>query len=240
MQKNESKNKARCWAVIPAAGSSQRMGAELPKQYLPINDLTVIEASLSCFQRHPNIAGIVVALHKNDRHWKSLAVAKDASIHTVTGGATRANSVYAAINKLLEIAKEDDFVLVHDAARPCLSFKDLDTLIKQLQNDEVGGILATKVVDTIKKSHHDRLNVVKSTVDRSRLWKALTPQMFRISILKNALQHCLKNNIKVTDEASAVEELELEVKLIEGRSDNIKITQQEDLQLADFILKNPG
>lgn len=214
------------------------MGADVPKQYLSLQNSTVIEASLSGFLRHPQIAGVVVALQQEDQMWSDLNIATHKSIHTVVGGKTRALSVNSALNKVLEMSKSNDFVLVHDAARPCLSYSDLDLLIQQLQQDKVGGILATPISDTIKHAKEIDANIeVSKTIDRANLWKALTPQMFRVAVLQKALNHCFENNIDATDEASAVEAIGLKVKMIEGRSDNIKITRPEDIQLAESILK---
>ena len=238
MPNNDHHQLSRCWGIIPAAGISQRMGAAVPKQYLPLQNSTVLEASLACFLHHPNIVGVVVVLHENDNMFSKLEISSDKPIHTVVGGATRAHSVNAALNKVKEISVENDFVLVHDAARPCLSEADLDLLIHQLRNDEVGGILATPVSDTIKQAKQNCADLeIYNTVDRTHLWKALTPQMFRLEVLHKALTYCFENNLEVTDEASAVEAIGLSVKLIEGRSDNIKITRPEDLHLAESIMQ---
>jgi len=230
----------RYWAIIPAAGSSQRIGTAVPKQYLSLGDTTVIEASLSSFLKHPNIDGVIVALQADDQYWANLAVTKNEKIHTVIGGGSRAESVHNAIKYLENTpAKDEDFVLVHDAARPCLRYTDLDSLIQQLEQDDVGGILAAPVSDTLKliEKQAGLINTVNKTLDRENIWRAFTPQMFRLVTLKKALAHCIKQNIKVTDEASAVEALGLQVKLIKGHSDNIKVTHAEDLELASTIFK---
>ena len=239
MRNNDNKDSPRCWAIIPAAGSSQRMGSKIPKQYQTIFSTTVIEASIACFLRQPKILGVIVALHADDTRWSSLEIAKHEAVYTVTGGATRLESVSLALSKLISMSNEYDFVLVHDAARPCLTDSDLYHIIQNLLDSEVGGILATPVVDTLKKAikSNNSEDLIDKTLDRTNLWKALTPQMFRISILKRALDFCLENKIEVTDEASAVEAIGQEVKLVEGRSDNIKITQLDDLKLAEAILK---
>lgn len=214
------------------------MGAAVPKQYLQLQNSTVLEASLSCFLRHPDIVGVVVALHENDNMFSKLEISSDKPIHTVVGGDTRAHSVNVALNKVKKISAKNDFVLVHDAVRPCLSEADLDLLIHQLQDDEVGGILATPISDTIKQAKQNCADLeVSNTVDRTHLWKAMTPQMFRLDVLHKALNYCFDNNLKATDEASAVEAIGLSVKLIEGRSDNIKITRPEDLHLAELIMQ---
>ncbi len=228
-----------CWAIITAAGTSQRMGTAIPKQYLPLQDATVLEASISCFLRHPRINAVIVALHANDQTWKDLRIATHKSIHAVIGGATRAQSVNTALSRLTELSQANDFVIVHDAARPCLNYADLDRLINKLLQDEVGGILAVSVDDTIKRARRGNNSIeVESTIDRTHLWRALTPQMFRVWVLRKALNYCLQNNIKVTDEASAVEAIGLQVKLLEGRRDNIKITWPQDMTLAASIIKH--
>lgn len=227
----------RYWVIVPAAGISQRMGADTPKQYLPLNDATVIEAALSNFLKHPYILGVVVALHHDDRHWDDLAASHDDKIHTVLGGKSRSESVLNAITFLEGAsAEDDDYVIVHDAARPCLRSTDLELLLQQLEGDEVGGILAAPVSDTLKMVEK-KTGAVK-TLDRESIWRALTPQMFRLSILSRALKHCEERGIGITDEASAVEQLGLRVKLVKGQSDNIKITHAEDLELAAGIFKN--
>ena len=230
----------RYWAIIPAAGRSQRIGAAVPKQYLSLGNTTVLEAAISSFLHHPKIVGVIVALHPDDQHWENLAITRNKKIHSVVGGDSRAESVHNAINYLEDIpAKGQDFVLVHDAARPCLRHTDLDLLIQQLEHDDVGGILASPVNDTLKvvDNKAGSNNTVNKTLDRESIWRAFTPQMFRLVTLKKALAHCVKKNIKVTDEASAVEALGLQVKLVKGHSDNIKITHGEDLELATAILK---
>ena len=230
----------RYWAIIPAAGISQRMGAAIPKQYLPLTNTTVIEASLSNFLQHPNITGVVVALHANDQYWNNLSVTKNEKIHTVVGGNSRAESVHNAMQYLEHTPAEgSDFVLVHDAARPCLRLADLELLMQELEHDEVGGILASPMSDTLKmgEKHAEFVHVVRKTLDRENVWRAYTPQMFRLNTLKKALAHCAEKDIKVTDEASAVEHLGLQVKLVEGQSDNIKITHAEDITLATAIFK---
>lgn len=215
------------------------MGMDTPKQYLPLKNSTVLEESLSCFLRHPQVAGVVVALSAHDREWSGLKISSDRSIHTVVGGHCRAQSVSNALDRIRGMAGANDFVLVHDAARPCLSYADLDRLICKGLTDEVGAILATPVCDTIKQTRtSDDGWEVDQTLDRTHLWKALTPQMFRIGVLYKALQVCYENSQEVTDDASAVEAIGLRIKIIEGRSDNIKITRPEDIQLAELILQS--
>jgi 2-C-methyl-D-erythritol 4-phosphate cytidylyltransferase len=221
----------RFWVVIPAAGSARRMGATaVPKQYLPLGGATVIEHSLRPFLARSECAGIVVVLSAADDRWPAVPLASDPRITTTIGGGGRADSVRAGVASLKPRAPQGDWVLVHDAARPCLSDEDLARLLESLANDEVGGLLAAPVVDTLKRA--DGSGRVDTTVDRSALWRALTPQMFRLSILERALAQ----PSGATDEAQAVEALSLKPKLVEGSADNLKITVPEDLIRAERIL----
>lgn len=218
------------WVVVPAAGSARRMGASLPKQYLPIAGRTVIEHALRPFLARGECRGIVVALASDDRHFETLPVAKEERIRSVVGGAERTDSVRAGLRALG--ASASDWVLVHDAARPCLRDVDLVSLLEQLQDDEVGGLLAAPVVDTLKRA--DDSGRVAATVDRSTLWHALTPQMFRYGVLERALDQARGT----TDEAQAVEALGLAPKLVRGSVENLKITVPEDVARAERILSS--
>ncbi len=213
------------------------MEMDIPKQYLPLKNSTVLEESLSCFLHHPLIAGVVVALHANDHRWPSLKISTDPRVQNVVGGDTRARSVVNALERVRSLAAKEDFVLVHDAARPCLGYEDLDRLITEGLDGEDGVILASPVHDTVKQVRtSDGAQEVERTLDRSLLWKALTPQMFRVDVLHKALQFCIENDREVTDDASAVEAIGQPVRMIRGRSDNIKVTRPEDIQLAESIL----
>lgn len=224
------------WVVVPAAGSARRMGAAVPKQYLPLAGRTVIEWSLAPFLAHERAAAIVVVLAEHDQHWAQTSVAGDAKIATTIGGAERMDSVLAGLRALQDRAASDDWVLVHDAARPCLTTDDLDRLLSELNGDAVGGLLAAPVVDTLKRADdHAR---VSQTVTREKLWRALTPQMFRRDLLQSALESARAQGMAVTDEAQAVEALGLQPKLVQGDADNIKITLPEDLPRALRILKS--
>lgn len=223
------------WVVIPAAGVGKRMNADRPKQYLPLGGKTVIEHTLHRFVVHPAITGVVLALDAEDAYWASLDIVADKPLHTVTGGRERCHSVLNALVHLGKLLDEDDWVLVHDAARPCLSEPDVDVLLDTLGNDPVGGLLATPVKDTIKRADRDLR--IDATVDRTRLWHALTPQMFRLGLIARALEQSLADEFLVTDEASAVEHIGLKPRLVEGRADNIKITRPEDLAVAEHYLK---
>jgi len=234
---NTEKTFVRYWVIIPAAGSGQRMQADCPKQYLKIQNKTVLEHTLSVFE-HPNtISGIVLSLAEEDPLWPSVkqGLANYAlPLYESQGGEERCHSVFNAMTELQKYAQAQDWVLVHDAARPCVSWSDIQKLIDELKNDAVGGLLASPVKDTIKQSNLE--GHVASTVDRSHLWRALTPQMFRFELLYTALQLALEKKLWVTDDAPAIEQLGHKPKLIEGSSDNIKITTPEDLVLAELYL----
>lgn len=229
---------ARCWVIVPAAGSGQRMAAERPKQYLKLGEQTILEHSLAAMQAVPNLAGIVVALALDDAYWPALQLNISYPLFTVVGGAERAASVAAALEALVGQAAEHDWVLVHDAARPCVRQSDLIRLVTSVENDAIGGLLAVPVRDTMKQA--DPQHRVAKTIDRSQLWHALTPQMFRFAMLRQALTTALERGIAVTDEASAMELSGYHPRLVEGYADNIKITRPEDLALAQFFLKQQG
>ena len=227
--------KQNIWVVIPAAGVGRRMGSDVPKQYLVLNDTPVIEHTIRVFDLHDAISEIVVVVSKGDEYWPSLNIKTTKSITIADGGKERCDSVLNGLRSLEGKAMDDDWVLVHDAARPCLRKNDLSLLIKSLLQHEVGGILATPVRDTMKRSTVD--NVIKETVERENLWHALTPQMFRFGLLKSALESALNQDKVITDEASAIELAGYQPILVEGHSDNLKITQPEDLTLAAFFLR---
>lgn len=226
---------AKLWAVVPAAGSSRRMaGAALPKQYLPLAGRSVIEWSLAPFLERSDCERIVVVVAEQDRHWQQQSLARHPKIVTATGGAERVDSVRAGLQALASHATEHDWVLVHDAARPCLRSMDLNRLIADLGDDSVGGLLAAPVVDTLKRG--DVENRVQATVSRASLWRALTPQMFRYAVLERALRKAHETRSAPTDEAQAVEALGLQPRLVPGDPDNIKITLPDDVERAARLL----
>ncbi len=224
----------RYWAVLPAAGVGARMRADRPKQYLPLAGRTVIEHSLDRLLDHPAIAGGVVALAADDPYWPDLGYAPAKPLWTAPGGQERADSVLNALQVLARHAGADDWVLVHDAARPCLRRDDLDRLLAQGAAHAVGALLAVPACDTLKRA--DALGQVAQTLDRDGLWHAQTPQMFRLHALREALQGALQAGAKITDEASAMEWAGQAPLLVEGHADNLKITRAEDLALAAFYL----
>jgi len=217
------------WAVIPAAGVGARMAADRPKQYLQLGGRTILEHSLGCFLGHPDLKGLVVSLAVDDPYWPNLPCANDPRIVRADGGDERSGSVLNALLQLNALgASDDDWVLVHDAARPNLSRDDLDSLLAELADDPVGGLLAVPARDTLKRV--DKHGRVVETVDRSLIWQAYTPQMFRLGALHRALADSLVADAVITDEASAMEWSGQSPRLIEGRSDNIKVTRPEDLE----------
>ncbi|MEI6706250.1 MAG: 2-C-methyl-D-erythritol 4-phosphate cytidylyltransferase [Methylococcales bacterium] len=220
------------WAVVPAAGVGKRMNADRPKQYLELAGKTVIEHTLSRLLQAEVFAAVAVAISEEDPYWSELSIANHEKIITAAGGKERADSVLSGLHAIRTQATDDDWVLVHDAARPCITHADIHNLIESLINDEVGGILALPCADTLKNVQGKN---ILGTVDRSVIWRALTPQMFRYGTLKTALEHAVGNPV-ITDEASALELQGLQPKIVEGRPDNIKITRPEDLALAQFFM----
>ena len=222
------------WAVIPAAGIGSRMRADRPKQYLQLAGKSILEHTLHCFLDHPCLRGVVVSLAEDDPFWPSLECARDGRIYTAAGGAERADSVLNALLRLTELgAGEQDWVLVHDAARPNLAQADLDLLLAELADDAVGGLLAVPARDTLKRVGSD--GRVRETIDRSVIWHAYTPQMFRLGALHRALAEALVSDVAVTDEASAMEWAGQSPRLIEGRADNLKVTRPEDLHYLERL-----
>jgi 2-C-methyl-D-erythritol 4-phosphate cytidylyltransferase len=216
------------WVVLAAAGVGARMGADRPKQYLLLAGKTILEHSLACFLEHPQLRGLVVSLALDDPFWASLACADDPRIERADGGVERADSVLNALLRLGELgAQAQDWVLVHDAARPNLARTDLDKLLSTLATDAVGGLLGVPLRDTLKRVGAD--GRVRHTVDRQALWHAYTPQMFRLGRLRAALQDALAAGATITDEASALEWAGQAPRMVQGRADNLKITQAEDL-----------
>lgn len=226
----------RYWAVIPAAGIGSRMGSAQPKQYLTLRGKTILEHSITRLVEHPLIAGVMVALSPEDTLWPTLKLNHVAKpIYTIHGGAERADSVLNALTALSKYAAAQDWVLVHDAARPCLRGTDIDHLIQQLAEHPVGGLLGLPVADTMKRTNAQ--GEIIATVPRENLWRALTPQMFRFAILREALQQADRSSLHITDDASAMEAAGYTPVMVEGHPDNIKITRPEDITLAQMYLE---
>ncbi len=228
------REETRYWAGVPAAGVGRRMGGPVPKQYLELLGRPVIEHTLAALIDHPDIAGICVAVADDDGWWDNTAYAKHPRIIRVSGGEERSRSVLNILDRLEQTAQSDDWVLVHDAARPCLRRADLDSLVGNLRNHPVGGLLGVPVRDTMKRT--DEQGSIQDTVTRQGLWHAFTPQMFRLGMLQEALRAVVKQGLEVTDDASAMELAGYQPLMVEGHADNIKITRPEDLELASFYL----
>ena len=225
------------WCVIPAAGVGKRMQSATPKQYLRLHGKTVLEHSLACFLQHPAITGIVVVVSVGDEYWPELVPSyQGKSVYQTMGGKERADSVLNGLKYLQqELAVTDSVkVLVHDAARPCLSQQDLNTLLTA--NAEQGALLATPVRDTMKRAFKNQ-KIVSHTEERADLWHALTPQIAPLGLLVHALEQGLQMGASITDEASALEHLGLNPLLVEGDVRNLKITRPADLALAEFFLQ---
>ncbi|MCP3908671.1 MAG: 2-C-methyl-D-erythritol 4-phosphate cytidylyltransferase [Oceanicoccus sp.] len=233
----ELETSPRFFAVIPAAGVGKRMGSEIPKQYLPLLGKTVIEHTITTLLAEPLLDRIIIAVSAEDTHWQSLDVLKDARIEIVDGGAERSDSVLNGLKHLSSIASNNDWVLVHDVARPCIAASDIQRLITALSSHPVGGILAVPMSDTVKQVAG---KIIAATVDRSQLWHAQTPQMFRHQLLLDSLTAGVEQGLSITDEASAIELAGYQPEVVQAISANIKITRPEDLALAEHYLKKEG
>jgi len=228
---------SRYWAVVPAAGVGRRMGADRPKQYLRLAGRTVLEHTLARLLGHARIAGVVVVLAADDPYWDELGL-RHPRLQRATGGAERCHSVLGGLRCLQGQAAAQDWVLVHDAARPCLHPSDIDRLIDGVGAGDCGGLLGVPVSDTLKRcDSHGR---ILDTVSREGLWRALTPQMFRLAQLSEILAQAVAEPQRITDEASAMELAGHRPRMIEGRADNIKITRPDDLRLAEIYLQQGG
>ncbi|URJ23078.1 2-C-methyl-D-erythritol 4-phosphate cytidylyltransferase [Blochmannia endosymbiont of Camponotus sp. C-003] len=219
-------------AILPAAGTGKRMNSLLPKQYCTIGNKTLIEYSINALLCQSCIRHCIVVINAQDRWFHQLSISYDPRVSVVVGGHTRADSVMAGLR---HVKKKSVWVIVHDAVRPCLHHEDLIRLFEITKFSQVGGILAIPIFNTIKRSYYGT-NFIKYTVNRENLWHALTPQLFNYDLLKYCLKKALKNRVTVTDEASAIEYCGYKSILIQGRSDNIKVTHQDDLKLANFYL----
>ena len=226
------------WVVVPAAGRGTRFGSPLPKQYLQVAGQPLIAHTLAALFAHPLVEGAMVAISANDADWPGWTSFDDKPVLTCVGGATRAQSVLAGLEALPATARADDFVLVHDAARPNLRSEDLQQLVERGRADPVGAILAAPVRDTLKRAGDD--GGIDGTEPRQHLWRALTPQLFRRFQLTRALQDAGKRGVEVTDESMAMELQGLRPLLIEGSEDNFKVTTPADLARFEFILSQRG
>ena len=223
------------WAVIAAAGGGKRMGAAVPKQYLPLAGRPLLAHAVERVAGHPRVSGAVVVLARDDALWDAVELGPVPRPRRATGGAERCHSVLNGLEALAGDAAEDDWILVHDAARPCVRPEDIDRLMDELAGHPVGGLLGLPARDTLKRADPD--GSVRETVARAGLWHALTPQMFRFGLLRRALQAAIGGGLLVTDEAQAVELAGHVPRLVEGSPDNVKVTAPRDLALAEVFLR---
>ena len=232
---NKSEN---VWCVVPAAGSGSRMRADVPKQYLELGGEPVLAHAVRVFRRIADIHGIAVGLSPDDVHWPDSAMAGLVGVHPFEGGESRAETVLNGLDHLRSALDADpaDWVMVHDAARPLLEGEDVERLLRACRERDCGGILAAAMVDTVKRADGD--GMVIETEQRERLWRALTPQCFRLGPLSSALRDALDNQIAVTDESMAMERCGHPVQLVPGSPGNIKITSPSDLELARHLLRS--
>lgn len=223
--------------ILPEQDARQvpnTVARQVPKQYREVAGQPVLAHSLLKLLALPELEQVVVVLHPDDEHFARLAIARNAKVISTTGGKERQDSVLNGLAALSE-AQADDWVLVHDAVRPCVTVADLQKLLATLADHPVGGLLGAPVDSTLKAV--DDNSVVTGTVDRSRLWQAYTPQMFRVGQLRKAMQQASDSKKAITDEASAIEAYGLQPQLVLGNKHNIKITHESDLQLADWLLQ---
>ncbi len=227
-------NNARYWVVIPAAGVGKRMGIDKPKQYISVYDKTIIEHTINCFIKREEIEGVVVVISETDEYWPKLSISKHEKVITAPGGDERYQSVFNGIHALQNKAEDNDWVMVHDAARPCLNQSAIDRLMINLRTHDVGGILALPCRDTMKKANES--GEIVETVERESLWQAQTPQMFKYGKLYSAIEKILNENVVVTDEAMAMELSGYKPMLVQGHQENIKITHKDDIQCLKLYL----
>lgn len=223
------------WVVVPAAGIGLRVGGDKPKQYQALHGKAILEWTIERLLNMPFIVGVVVALASDDKWWPTLSVAHHQRVVTTIGGNTRAHSVINGIKALPSTVAHDDWLLVHDAARPCVTEIEILRLIEVVQHHAVGGLLALPITDTIKRVNDKA--AVEKTLNRNQLWRALTPQMFPRQLLLDALEKHLVAAHSITDESSAIEAQGLQPLVVKGSEQNIKVTWPEDLALAAFYLQ---
>jgi 2-C-methyl-D-erythritol 4-phosphate cytidylyltransferase len=229
------KTQTRLWAVVPAAGSGSRFSKTELKQYQYIQNRTVLEHTVNRLNTL-DLAGCVLAIGESDNFARTLSFDDKEKLHFCLGGAERVHSVLNALIYLSDIADENDWVLVHDAARPCVTRANLEQLVNSAIQNNQSAILAIPVRDTLKQVRVE--HQIEKTVSRELLWQAQTPQIAKLKILKNALETALIDHLTITDEASALEYADFPVQVVQGRSDNIKITYPDDLELAKLILQS--
>jgi 2-C-methyl-D-erythritol 4-phosphate cytidylyltransferase/2-C-methyl-D-erythritol 2,4-cyclodiphosphate synthase len=235
---NSQKAEPKHWVIIPAAGVGSRMQSKVPKQYLKIENRTVLEYSAQAFLTHPCFDQVYIGISAGDEYFELESLSHHNRISRFAGGRERCDTVLNGLKEIAPSALDHDWVWVHDAARPCLCKEDIDRLIAKLAvlQESEGVILAARVVDTIKLSKDE--SKIDATLDRNELWRAFTPQVFRFGVLRKALETCQSKSLLVTDEASAIERLGGKPHLVEGSDENLKITRPNDLRIAQGILAN--
>jgi 2-C-methyl-D-erythritol 4-phosphate cytidylyltransferase len=226
------KSKPAYWVVIPAAGIGERMQADRPKQYLLVNGKPLLSHVIDTFTALPCVKKVIVVLHAQDNWWPTLPQSFSDKVLTAIGGRERVHSVLLGLSFLKDYADDNDWVLVHDAARPCIQHDTIMRLIDGVKDHPVGGILGLPVVDTLKKVNDDE---IVQTVSRKSIWHAQTPQLFRFGLLQSCILTALEKNAAVTDESSAIEFCNHSPKMILGDARNIKVTYPEDLKLAESV-----
>lgn len=224
------------WAIVPAAGTGSRMRSDTAKQYLRFQGKTILEHSLDRLLTHPQIEGAVVVVSEDDHFWDGLKYHSDKAVITAIGGRERQHSVYRGLCKLQHRMGNDVIALIHDAVRPLVSHADLSGVIDAARQHDAGAILASKVTDTLKMQADDM--TIAKTLPREGLWQALTPQVFRLPVLLNALKKVVEDQLAITDDAQAVEMAGFAPTLVAGNADNFKITTPGDLALAEKVWLN--
>ncbi len=224
------------WAIVPAAGSGLRMRADRPKQYLPLLGRSVLHCTLERLGSFPTLQGVLVGIAQDDPYWPTVS-AEDIPglLGSFTGGAERAITVLKGLRELSRHAPDSDWVLVHDAVRPCVRHSDIQALVAMRDSCPDGALLGLPLADTVKRT--DESGGILETVSRDGLWRALTPQLFPIGLLRGALERALQAKVAITDEASAMEHVGRHPRMVAGHADNIKITVAGDLALAELYLR---
>jgi 2-C-methyl-D-erythritol 4-phosphate cytidylyltransferase len=231
-----TKSIPKIWAILPAAGAGKRFSTQKPKQFFELNGQLVAEHSLRRLRAVQQIETIIIPCDIDCTLWSQVPSIQQSNVKQVKGGEQRSHSVLNGLVSLDQVASDNDWVLVHDIARPCITPADINKLIDAVENHPAGGILTARVNETLKKVSSDQQ--IEATVDRAQYLMAQTPQIFKFSLLKTAIENCLKAGVMPTDEAFAIEHSGLPVLAVEGRQDNIKITRQEDLAIASAILNS--
>ncbi len=223
------------WALVPAAGIGLRMGADRPKQYLPLLGRPVLQLTLERLGGFAPLQGILVGIASGDPYWPTVPKSTPKLLGSFAGGPERAQTVLNGLLELGRHASDSAWVLVHDAVRPCVRHSDMQALLSAMGSEPDGALLGLPLADTVKQA--DETGRIVATVPRTGLWRALTPQLFQIGVLRDALRRALADRITVTDEASAVEHAGRRPRMVAGHSDNIKITLPGDLAMAELYLR---